>query len=169
MEHAEQKIQIIGIGEIGTSFDNNTILKTVLGSCVAVLLYSTSEPVATLSHFLLAESENNSKEIYNPENLRYGNHILEKQFSIMDEHIKIYASIQAKIFGGATVKYQNATPILSEIGLNNIAIAQHILNKKSIPVAASHIGGNSGMSISYNSHTKMTDIHLFKDDSHLLL
>ena len=56
----------------------------------------------------------------------------------------------AKVFGGAGVLIDM---VQFNIGLRNIEIAKKMLSEVSIPIIASHTGGNSGRKIIFNTAT----------------
>ena len=56
----------------------------------------------------------------------------------------------AKIFGGAGVLQDM---VQFNIGLRNIEIAKKMLSEANIPIISSHVGGNSGRKIIFNTAT----------------
>lgn len=126
--------------------DEPYIVSTVLGSCVAVMLYDSKLKIGGINHYMLP--------LWNGEGLatpKYGNISIEL---LIKKMISLGASkkrLQAKLFGGATL-HGNPRGLL-DIGSRNIEIAKSMLIEHNIKVLASDVGGNRGRKIFYQTDT----------------
>lgn len=126
--------------------DEPYIVSTVLGSCVAVMLYDSKLKIGGINHYMLP--------LWNGEGLatpKYGNISIEL---LIKKMISLGASkkrLQAKLFGGATL-HGNPRGLL-DIGSRNIEIAKSMLIEHNIKVVASDVGGNRGRKIFYQTDT----------------
>ena len=121
-------------------------IDTVLGSCVAVVLYDPKLKIGGMNHYMLPFW--NGQGLASP---KYGNIAIEKLIEGMLQKGSNIHLLQAKVFGGAEV-LRNQTNIFN-IGSNNIMIAKKILEDKGIKIIASHTGGTNGRKIRFFTET----------------
>jgi len=134
----EQQILTIHPGEFYATGDD-VVISTVLGSCVAVGLYDPGAGMGGLNHFMLPGVMKKDELIANP-NARYGMHAMEL---LINELMKLglrKRDMVAKVFGGGSVLRLHGTEA-SAIPRSNIEFAFEYLEKESIPVVASDVGG----------------------------
>lgn len=128
------------------AFKEETIISTLLGSCVAVAIHDPTTGIGGLNHYLLAEGPDGDRE-----NARYGVYAISQ---LIEECVQLGASrnnLQAKIYGGANVI--NVAQLGDGIGTRNIEIAEQILKKNGIPVLERNIAGESARTIKMNTAT----------------
>ena len=116
-------------------------IRTILGSCVAVVLLDREAGVLGLCHYLLDRPTGQAHP-----GLKYGVHAIP---SLIREVLICGASQQAlvaHVYGGANVSEKLAL-FHQEIGRSNIDIARQILSEFSIPVIHQDTGGNVGRNI----------------------
>jgi two-component system chemotaxis response regulator CheB len=139
------------------AFKEETLISTILGSCVAVALYDPVAKVGGLNHYLLPEVLAN--EVPNP---RYGSTAIPM---LIEEVLRLGGSLdrlQAKIYGGGNVI---AVSILGDgIGRRNVEIAEKILKEHGIRITEQNVGGESGRTLKVNTHT-FDVIHNFSNDA----
>ncbi len=114
---------------------------TILGSCVAVLLYESERKIGGMCHYLLAKPKDNDVSTS-----RYGSHAIPKlieQILMRGGDIK---HLKAKIYGGGEVL--NNT-IGANIGSDNIRIAKDLLREHKIPILEELVGGKVGCRIEF--------------------
>jgi len=130
----KETIGIIG-GEFAITYDaDNMPISTLLGSCVAVMLYDDLHKVKAMNHFLLPTSCNTK------DSCRFGLYAME---SMLNEMYKLGCdkkNITAKIAGGATI-LQNFS---KSIGEENVAFARDFCRSENIKVVAESVFGNNG-------------------------
>ena len=146
-------IVTIGPGEY-FSTNNNTIIKTLLGSCVAICLYDSSTKIIGMNHFLLASDRLNRTKIIDSKAGYFGLHAMELLINSMLKLGAVRKNFEAKIFGGANVllnKYRGSNSHINDIGDNNIAFADVFLQQENIPIRARDVGGFQGRVIYFDN------------------
>lgn len=115
--------------------NDNTMIVTVLGSCVAVCLYDVVRNVRGMNHFLLPNDENTTSSIIS-ESARYGCFAMEL---LINQMLKLGAEkrrLTAKVFGGGNVMKGF---ILNNVGERNVEFTFDYLKRENIPVLASDV------------------------------
>lgn len=115
------------------------VIRTVLGSCVAVCLVDRHCRAGGMNHYVLPSSPNA------PSSLRYGAVAIEELILWMNRLGCATVDLRAKVFGGAAVLPFGAGE--DTVGDKNVAIALDVLRRRSIPVVARRTGGESGLLI----------------------
>jgi chemotaxis protein CheD len=117
-------------------------LNTVLGSCVAVTLYSSRRRLGMLSHIVLPKSRDGAD---NP--AKYADTAIPHMLSALRCEGVGPAELTAKLVGGACMFGNNQ---LSRIGEQNVQAAVEALADAGISVAARDAGGNCGRRICFD-------------------
>jgi chemotaxis protein CheD len=146
----EQELITIHPGEYFATKDD-TIVSTVLGSCIAVGIFDADAKAGGLNHFMLPGEYGKSDLIRNP-NAKYGMYAMEL---LINELMKLGAkrsALRAKVFGGgAILRFSDGNS--SKIPGNNIDFAFEYLEKEGIPVLASDVGGQDPRKIFFFART----------------
>lgn len=118
---------------------SDTVLSTVLGSCVAACLHDVEAGVAGMNHFMLPDDgENTSVTRDAVESMRYGAYAMDV---LIRELVRAGARrdrLQAKVFGGGAV-LANMTTL--NIGDRNADFVLRYLRNERIEVAAQDLRG----------------------------
>lgn len=116
---------------------------TILGSCIAVVLWDSGSGIGGVNHFLLPYWNNKGAP-----DVRYGD------IAITELHDKVILAgavkrrLTAKIFGGASMlKFDNA---VFNVGQRNIEVAKQKLVELNVPIVQEVVGGNLGRKILFN-------------------
>lgn len=136
--NAERRINIIQ-GEYRVSDEEDVVINTLLGSCVAACLHDPVARVGGMNHFLLPGEDSDS-----PAAARYGVHLMEL---LVNGLLKMGASrdrLQAKLFGGA-----RTVQGLTDIGAANGRFAREFLIREGISVVGASLGGEIGRRIQF--------------------
>jgi len=143
----------IGPGEyfVGRS---GTVVKTLLGSCIAVCLYDPKAQVFGLNHFLLATDKLKRSDILGSRSGYYGVHAMEL---VINGMLKLGASKQrivAKVFGGGNVipRLTGRRGDFDTVGEQNIAFAREFLKLERMTVISEDVGGDHGRVIYFDSN-----------------
>jgi two-component system chemotaxis response regulator CheB len=126
------------------AFDEETIISTLLGSCVAVALYDPVAKVGGLNHYLLPEGGP-----HDCESSRYGKDAIPM---LVEECVRLGAEarrLQAKIYGGGNVI--SVSSLGEAIGKRNIDLAEKLLAQLRIPIIERNVGGEHARTIKMNS------------------
>jgi chemotaxis protein CheD len=114
----------------------DTVLTTVLGSCVAACILDIENGVAGMNHFMLPEDGGGSRD--HSESMRYGAYAMEV---LIRELLRAGARrerLQAKVFGGGAV-LANMTTL--NIGDRNADFVLRYLRAQRIEIAAQDLRG----------------------------
>ncbi len=115
-------------------------ISTVLGSCVAVCLYDPRLRLGAMNHYLLPFWNGNG--LQSP---KFGNIAIPKLVEAMLEHGSSLRTMEAKIFGGASMHMMASQSMM--IGEKNVLVAREILEEYNIQIVAEDTGGQNGRKI----------------------
>ena len=104
------------------------LIMTTLGSCIAACLWDRNVKVGGLNHFMLPEGGDGSG--------RYGSYAMEVLINQMMKLGAQRASMEAKIFGGGAVI---GGMISSKVGERNTEFVMHYLKTERIPVVSKDV------------------------------
>jgi chemotaxis protein CheD len=140
----EQPITIIHPGEY-LATDDDIIISTVLGSCVAVALRDESRGVGGLNHFMLP-GDFRIAEHFGSQSAKYGMYAMEL---LINDMLKLGCRrdrLSAKVFGGGSVLGRTEGRA-NKVPASNIAFAMDFLKTEGIPVLTSDVGGTTARKI----------------------
>lgn len=115
--------------------NDNTMIVTVLGSCVSVCLRDPISGVRGMNHFLLPNDDGARSSILS-ESARYGSYAME---ILVNHMLKLGAkrhSLEAKVFGGGNVMKGF---MLNNVGERNVEFTFDYLEREQIPVLAKDV------------------------------
>lgn len=130
----------------------DTVLTTLLGSCVAACLYDPRQHIIGLNHFLLCgRHRDHELPLLMTDAGRYGVHAMELLINGMLENGARKKNLRAKVFGGATV-LQNVgmTNQKRSVGELNAEFVREFLQQEKIPIVAEDLGGLLGRVIYFS-------------------
>ncbi|MDG6004246.1 MAG: chemotaxis protein CheD [Planctomycetia bacterium] len=135
----------VGVGDLKITQAPH-VLKTLLGSCIGVVLHDPINKIGGLLHVMLPRKSGNDLKI-----TKYANTGLPYFIYQMVTHTGASrGSLYAKIFGGAKMFETNG---LFNIGESNELEVRQILKKEGIRIAASRTGGVKGYNILFDTET----------------
>jgi chemotaxis protein CheD len=146
----EQELVTIHPGEFYAT-GSDTIISTVLGSCVAVGFCDEEMGLGGLNHFMLPGEVGRDDLDRNP-NAKYGMFAMEMLINDLMKMGVRKAALKAKVFGGASV-LRLSTGSSARIPQSNIDFALEYLREEGIPVAASDVGGREPRKIFFYART----------------
>jgi len=121
------------------------VIRTVVGSCVAVCLWDGRKCAGGMNHFLHPRTRRND-----PRTTSYGNVALPVLVKLMRQEFGSKKNdLQAQIFGGGSPMQMGHQPI----GDENIAVARHFLEESGINVVSEDVGGFLGRKILFDTST----------------
>lgn len=128
------------------------ILRTLLGSCIGLMLYDRRKKIGGLAHIVLPESRG---KIERPG--KYVDTAIPGLIAQMERFASGKLKLTAKIAGGASMF---STSAAGNIGQQNFDACQQLLSDFRIPVLASHCGGEKGrrMSVDITSGNVVIEI-----------
>lgn len=118
-------------------------ITTILGSCVAVCLWS-HRGIGGMNHFLLP------RDAPTPQTeLRYAPTAISRLVQAMIEAGAARSTLVAKVFGGASVMASFQLP--NHLGLQNAEAALRLLAAEGIAIVAQDIGGTRGRKLKFQT------------------
>ncbi len=130
-------------GEFQTSGQPNVVFSTVLGSCVSACIWDPDLGIGGMNHFLLANSSDSDRS----GSSRYGVHAMEMLINDLLKKGARRKSLQAKLFGGATMASN-----LGDIGASNARFAKSFLAAEDIACVAESLGGKNARRVIFRPH-----------------
>ena len=115
-------------------------ISTVLGSCVSVCLFDPRLQLGAMNHYLLPFWNGNG--LQSP---KFGNIAIPKLIEAMLQHGASLQTMQAKLFGGASMHSLGGKSMM--IGEKNVLVAREILQEYNIQIVAEDTGGQYGRKI----------------------
>jgi chemotaxis protein CheD len=130
------------------------VLRTLLGSCVAVAFLSVEHGVGALCHPMLPVCPEKLKHESHPES---ANRYVDFAIRSLAERFRAMGiasrDVTVKLFGGADVLIVSTDASRSTVGRLNSETALRVLAEEGFTVAASSLGGNSGITLEFNTTT----------------
>ena len=131
-------------GEFLVSGEQDVVLSTVLGSCVACCLHDSERRIGGMNHFLLPDNGDTGQD----RPLRYGVFAME---TLINALLKVGARkdrLRAKLFGGARIMAE-----FRDIGGSNAAFARSFLETEHIPCISESLGGRQARRVIFHPHS----------------
>lgn len=132
-----------------------SVLKTILGSCVGVAFWGPRLGIGALCHAVLPKVPRDAyHKLLASEGYRYVDYCIVELARQFDGFGVARTEIQIKLFGGADV-----LPVADDrraketVGRQNSRVALDILQKESLSVVASDLGGTVGRVIEFHTAT----------------
>jgi chemotaxis protein CheD len=123
--------------------NNNEMIVTVLGSCVAACIRDPMAQVGGMNHFMLPESDHGNWGAASA-SLRYGNFAMERLINDILCRGGHRSRLEIKVFGGARMIGSGA-----QIGPQNADFVESYLRDEGLPIAAAHLRGDHARRVHY--------------------
>lgn len=133
----------LGPGDHAVIDAPDTLLLTVLGSCVAACIRDPVAAVGGMNHFMLPKSPDGRWGIASS-SLRYGNFAMEQLINDILRHGGRRERLEVKVFGGARIG-----PDTSEIGTRNAKYVEDYLKAEGLMALVSDLRGNRARRLAY--------------------
>ncbi len=140
--------------------DAEKILKTILGSCVAVTIWHSKSKTAGICHYLLAKEVEKAKITQTMQKYRYGEEALNYLFNKM---ILLHPADEYDIalFGGSNMYPSLIQPPIGEM---NVKFAQAWATKNKLTFNHQDTLGNNGRNLTFNLITGAITIKTYRDN-----
>lgn len=127
------------------------IIKTILGSCVGVTFWSKRLSIGALFHGVLPRCPEGAPR---HEKHRYVDFAIRDLATRFEGFGAFRAEVQVKVFGGADVlPVQAGLTRRATVGRQNRDSALEVLERESLSVVASDVGGRTGRAIQFHTGT----------------
>lgn len=127
-------------GDCRVTADADTMMTTVLGSCIAACIRDPLAKVGGMNHFLLPEGQGADGAA----SMRYGAHAMELLVNGLLTLGARRERLEAKLFGGAKM-----TDGLNDIGEKNSTFAEKYLNRERIRFLGGSTGGRAARRLQF--------------------
>jgi chemotaxis protein CheD len=132
----------------------NAILRTLLGSCVAVAFLEKPGGVGALCHPMLPHCPEKTARSSNVKNSRrYVDFAIRELAQRFDALGIARRSVKVKLFGGADVLHVPIEGARPPVGRMNSASDVQVLREEGFEVVASSLGGTKGLTLEFNTGT----------------
>ncbi len=121
------------------------ILKTIVGSCVAIALYSKYNKFGALAHVMLPKATRHKSNNY-----KFADYAIYNMINIFTSRGYKTKDIVAKLVGGAKIYFSSQDSIIPDIGKENVLISRKILLEKNIEIAAEDVFGIFGRTVFFD-------------------
>lgn len=128
-------------GEHRVSDDADTMISTLLGSCVSACMRDQRAGVGGMNHFLLPGAPEGGTS---GDAERFAAHLMELLVNALLNAGAARGRLEAKLFGGASTVRG-----LSDVGARNAAFATNFLAKEGIALTGQCLGGSRGRRVQY--------------------
>jgi chemotaxis receptor (MCP) glutamine deamidase CheD len=147
------KLARIQAGGIYVS-DEPALVRTVLGSCVAVCLFDPVTRVGGMNHFMLPDGSADSGAP-----TRYGVHAMELLINGIMKKGGSRFRFKAKVFGASRVLLLNTDSLA--VPQRNMAFIRQFLATERIPSVAEQLGGNRPLDVAFETHSGHARVRAF--------
>ena len=141
----------VGIGELDV-LQGDGLLRTLLGSCVGLVLHDAAKCVGGLAHIVLPDSKGAAQQLG-----KYADTALPELIRRIEFAGGRTRNLTAKLAGGANMF---ATTNATAIGEQNLAMVETLLKTAGIPVLGRHCGGRQGRRLAYHVLTGTVTVEL---------
>lgn len=121
---------------------DNTLIKTVLGSCVSISVWDQRKKFGGMNHYIYPKRDGKERST------KFGDVACPYLIKLMQDLGSSISDLVVNVVGGAS------SPVInSDIGSSNIQIAQSVLDRYSLPVGIWDVGGVMGRKVLFNTAT----------------
>jgi len=142
---AEQTVTVRMAGMDVVSGDRR--LKTILGSCVGIILRDPQRRVSGLAHIMLPERHRDDIT-----EGKYADTAVPALLACIARQGGRQGSLEALLVGGAQM-FPQGDERISSIGDQNVAVSRSVLARHRIPIVFEDVGGNAGRSVTFDNAT----------------
>lgn len=143
-ETQTSEVTNVGIGQIVVA-DAPAQLRSVLGSCVGVVLYHPRRRVGAVAHIVLSDSTGRKGHPG-----RYADTAIPEALRLMEGYDAHPGGVIARIVGGASM-FGGDGPV--RIGDANVEAAEKALRRANISIKARHVGESHGRRVALDCDT----------------
>jgi chemotaxis protein CheD len=121
------------------------VVKTLLGSCIAVCLHDAVRGVGGMNHFMLPWGNGDGDDAG-----RFGVHAMDLLIGAIMKAGGDRRRLVAKVFGGANVLDVQG-PVV-DVPRQNVEFIRAFLNEEEIPVVSADVGGRYARHVHFHTH-----------------
>ncbi len=144
------------MGELAVA-GGKTVLRTLLGSCLGLVLFDRRAKMGGLAHILLPNSQGKSDLP-----AKFVDTAIPALIDRMTDRIGRTPNLVAKMSGGANM-FASVSP--QPIGWQNIEAAERLLREFQVPIVARHLGGEQGRRMRFYAASGRVTIEVVGEDA----
>jgi chemotaxis protein CheD len=131
-----------------------TVIRTLLGSCVGVVLYDRPSRLGGVAHVVLPDSRGSADQPG-----KYADTAIPALIDDMERAAgrRLRPRLTAKLFGGASM-FQGGASI--DIGGSNQVACERVLAELGVPVVARDLGGETGRRLTFATATGIVAVRI---------
>ena len=148
---ANQAAPSIRMGELAVA-QGDGVLRTLLGSCIGLILYDRRKKVGGIAHIVLPESRGRGE----PPG-KFVDTAIPALVAEMEALGGRPLRLEARIAGGANMFKTNVT---DTVGRKNIDACERLLSEWKIPIIAQHCGGEQGRRLTLDTSTGVARVEI---------
>jgi chemotaxis protein CheD len=158
-EAATGKAQVrIHIGGVCAAAEP-TVIKTLLGSCVAVCLFDPLAQIGGMNHFLLPRPANGREDRI--DTARFGVHAMDCLIGALQKLGADRRRLKAKVFGGGDVLRFGGN--VASVAHRNVAFIDEFLFTERVAVVARDVGGELARELQFHTDTGTVYLKRLRD------
>lgn len=127
--------------------EGNTLIRTVLGSCVSITVWHPRLRIGGMSHSMLP---NRGKQGYHQPDGHYVDEAIELFLQVIDKHHTRPAEYQVKLFGGGHMFRRPFEEMNLNVAVSNVEAARAMLTVNGFNIQAEHVGGSGHRNIIFD-------------------
>lgn len=131
----------------------NTILRTFVGSCVAICIYDEAKKIGAMSHVMLPKNNIGKSTKGTKQEGKFADEAIDIMIERLN-NISPDLKLQAKIAGGAKIFAHESEAGTLNIGNKNIIGIRLILQEKKIPLVSQSVGAKSGRWVTFHCYSQ---------------
>lgn len=132
------------MGQLEVSNDNEMVLETFVGSCVALCLFDPYSGIGGMAHIMLPQSDGSKKLSNHSNSAKYADEAVENLLKRSVTKGAKMMRMRAKIAGGANMFSDERGVGVFNIGERNVLAIKSLLKAKGIPLLSEDIGMDCG-------------------------
>lgn len=133
-----------------------TLIKTVLGSCITVTMYSPQTGIGAACHALLPTCREERDEPCPPgtckNTFRFVECVIPEMVRQLQEQGLVISELEVKLFGGSDMMMASLANH-QRVGKSNVKMAKTVLARMGMTIKSSDTGGTVGRKLIFNTGT----------------
>lgn len=125
--------------------ENSHSLKTILGSCVGVILHDPHRRISALAHVMLPRRTRGDSSVG-----KYADTAIPALLAMLAASGSRPSSLRAYVIGGANM-FPMETEGTVSIGDQNVAAAREVLQEMAVPIVFEETGGTRGRTVLFDN------------------
>ncbi|MDX8400908.1 MAG: chemotaxis protein CheD [Gallionellaceae bacterium] len=118
--------------------DRDTRIRTLLGSCVAIVMWHPELLIGGMCHYMLPKHPGGKRV---PLDGRYAEEAMELMLHEIHKAGTLPGEYQVKLFGGGHMFSKRQAPSADHVGAKNVEMARKLMKLHGFTTCAEHLGG----------------------------